>query len=167
MSEDFDIKLQRKLESNAAGAGGGVSEVRRIELITGIGRHRRWSRGLPTMATLMVSAMLAAWLGIWGPIDLEKLKEWQPLIASIVALGAAGLALWAAMIALQKRPPADKPKRDFRPLDLPAWLNAVFTLALAVLAFAAWQAAQGQLKAALDQVAEAREAQRPWLTVDA
>jgi transposase len=44
MSDDFDITLERKLESNAAGAGGGVSEVRRIELITGIGRRRRWSR---------------------------------------------------------------------------------------------------------------------------
>jgi transposase len=44
MSEDFDIRLERKLESKAAGAGYGVSEVRRIELITGIGRRRRWSR---------------------------------------------------------------------------------------------------------------------------
>jgi transposase len=44
MSEDFDIRFERKLESKAAGAGDGVSEVRRIELITGIGRRRRWSR---------------------------------------------------------------------------------------------------------------------------
>jgi transposase len=44
MSDDFDITLERKLESKAAGAGGGVSDVRRIELITGVGRRRRWSR---------------------------------------------------------------------------------------------------------------------------
>jgi transposase len=44
MSDDFDITLERKLESKAAGASVGVSEVRRIELITGIGRRRRWSR---------------------------------------------------------------------------------------------------------------------------
>jgi transposase-like protein len=44
MSDDFNITLERKLESNAAGAGGGVSEVRRIELITGTGRRPRWSR---------------------------------------------------------------------------------------------------------------------------
>src|ERR1700722_12270960 len=44
MSDDFDITLERKLGSKAAGTGGGVSEVRRIELITGIGRRRRWSR---------------------------------------------------------------------------------------------------------------------------
>jgi transposase len=44
MSDDFDITLEHKLGSKAAGPGSGVSEVRRIELITGIGRRRRWSR---------------------------------------------------------------------------------------------------------------------------
>jgi transposase len=44
MSDDFDITLERKLESKADGGGGGVTDVRRIELITGIGRRRRWSR---------------------------------------------------------------------------------------------------------------------------
>ena len=43
MSDDFDINFERKLGSKAAGAGGGVSELRRIELITGAGRRRRWS----------------------------------------------------------------------------------------------------------------------------
>src|ERR1700733_9230276 len=44
MSDHFDITLERKLESNADRAAVGVSEVRRIELITGSGRRRRWSR---------------------------------------------------------------------------------------------------------------------------
>jgi len=44
MSDDFDITLGRKLESKADGRGGGVTDVRRIELITGAGRRRRWSR---------------------------------------------------------------------------------------------------------------------------
>jgi transposase len=44
MSDDFDITLERKLESKADGRGGSVTGVRRIELITGIGRRRRWSR---------------------------------------------------------------------------------------------------------------------------
>ena len=44
MSDPFDITLERKLESNGDGAAAGVSEVRRIELITGAGRRRRWSR---------------------------------------------------------------------------------------------------------------------------
>ena len=43
MSDDFDITLERKLESTVARGGGGVTDVRRIELITGAGRRRRWS----------------------------------------------------------------------------------------------------------------------------
>jgi transposase len=43
MSDPFDITLERKLKSNGDCAAAGVSEVRRIELITGSGRRRRWS----------------------------------------------------------------------------------------------------------------------------
>jgi transposase len=43
MSDDFDIKLKRKLESNADEVAGSVLAVRRIELITGAARRRRWS----------------------------------------------------------------------------------------------------------------------------
>jgi transposase len=43
MSDRFDITLERKLESKADEADVGGSAVRRIELITGTGRRRRWS----------------------------------------------------------------------------------------------------------------------------
>jgi transposase len=43
MSDDFGITLERKLESKTDGRGGGITDVRRIELITGTGRRRRWS----------------------------------------------------------------------------------------------------------------------------
>ena len=43
MSDDFDITLERKLESKMERRDGGVTDVRRIELITGAGRRRRWS----------------------------------------------------------------------------------------------------------------------------
>jgi transposase len=43
MSDHFDNKLKRKLESTADETGHSVSNVRRIELITGTGRRRRWS----------------------------------------------------------------------------------------------------------------------------
>ena len=43
MSDRFDNKLKRKLESNADRGAGHVSAVRRIELITGGARRRRWS----------------------------------------------------------------------------------------------------------------------------
>jgi transposase len=43
MSDDFDIKLKRKLGSKAGRGIGSVSAFRRIELITGAARRRRWS----------------------------------------------------------------------------------------------------------------------------
>jgi transposase len=43
MSNRFDHRLKRKFESDADRGGQGVSNVRRIELITGTGRRRRWS----------------------------------------------------------------------------------------------------------------------------
>jgi hypothetical protein len=43
MSDGFDIKLKRKLESSVDRGGGNVSAVRRIELITGATRRRQWS----------------------------------------------------------------------------------------------------------------------------
>jgi len=43
MSDHFDNKLKRKLESTADETDHGVSKVRRIELITGAGQRRRWS----------------------------------------------------------------------------------------------------------------------------
>jgi transposase len=43
MSDDFDITLERKLESKAERRDGSATDVRRIELITGAGRRRRWS----------------------------------------------------------------------------------------------------------------------------
>jgi hypothetical protein len=42
MSDGFDIRLKRKLESSAELGGGNVSAVRRIELM-GTARRRRWS----------------------------------------------------------------------------------------------------------------------------
>jgi transposase len=43
MSDGFDIKLKRKLESSVDLGGGNISAVRRIELITGTARRRQWS----------------------------------------------------------------------------------------------------------------------------
>jgi transposase len=43
MSDDFDIKLKRKLGSSGGRGAASVSAFRRIELITGAARRRRWS----------------------------------------------------------------------------------------------------------------------------
>ena len=48
--------------------------------------------GLPTVAALMLAAVLTAWLGVWGPIKLENVKDWQPLIAAVIALASPVLA---------------------------------------------------------------------------
>src|SRR5262249_30321485 len=45
-----------------------------------------------TFAILLLAVILTVWLGISGPIRFSDLKDWQPLIASCVALLAAGLA---------------------------------------------------------------------------
>ncbi|WP_315774882.1 MULTISPECIES: hypothetical protein [unclassified Bradyrhizobium] len=47
---------------------------------------------------MMFAAVLTAWLGLWGPIDIVKLKDWQTLTASIVA---PTIALCAAYLAYQ------------------------------------------------------------------
>ena len=43
MSNRFDITLDRKLDRKAAKAADAAVDVRRIEVITGTGRRRRWS----------------------------------------------------------------------------------------------------------------------------
>ncbi len=43
MSDHFDITLERRIESSADRTGDGRAGVRRIELITGCERRRRWS----------------------------------------------------------------------------------------------------------------------------
>jgi len=45
----------------------------------------------------MASTILVVWLGLWGPVDLEKLKGWQPLMAALIALGAGTLAYRGAI----------------------------------------------------------------------
>lgn len=43
MRDGFDHKLEHKLESKAAERDAGPGSVRRLEVITGTGRRRRWS----------------------------------------------------------------------------------------------------------------------------
>jgi hypothetical protein len=46
--------------------------------------------GLPTVAALMLSAMIAVWLGVSGPLNLSALQTWQTLIVGILALLGVG-----------------------------------------------------------------------------
>ena len=74
--------------------------------------------------------------------------------------------------SVRRRREPVKPRRGICALDIPAWLNAAFTLFLAIFAYEAWDESQrariifqGQLTAAQDQIVAAREAQRAWLTL--
>jgi hypothetical protein len=40
--------------------------------------------GLPTVSALMLSALLAVWLGVSGPINHDFLYRWQPLIGGLI-----------------------------------------------------------------------------------
>lgn len=47
------------------------------------------------MAALMLSVMIAVWLGVFGPLNLAAIEKWQTLVAAGVA--AAGIAVAALM----------------------------------------------------------------------
>jgi hypothetical protein len=52
--------------------------------------------GLPTVAALMLATIMVVWLGLWGPIHLDRLQQWQTLLAAIIA---PSIALYAATLA--------------------------------------------------------------------
>lgn len=49
------------------------------------------------ISMLVLATILSVWLGIWGPTNTTAWKDWQPLMAAFVALGAATLAYRGAM----------------------------------------------------------------------
>jgi hypothetical protein len=53
--------------------------------------------GLPTLSALMLAAVLTAWLGVRGPINLSALEKWQTLMTGIMAIIAAGIAYRGAI----------------------------------------------------------------------
>jgi hypothetical protein len=53
------------------------------------------------VSLLMFTAMLSVWLGVWGPTNTTTWKDWQPLMAAFVALGAATMAYKSAMAKVE------------------------------------------------------------------
>jgi hypothetical protein len=45
---------------------------------------------------IVLILLIVMWLGLWGPVDLSHLKEWQTLTTGILALVAAGIAYLGA-----------------------------------------------------------------------
>jgi hypothetical protein len=54
------------------------------------------------MSALMLAAMIAAALGIRGPIDVSDIKEWQTLLAACIAIAAAVIAYLAAKLNFER-----------------------------------------------------------------
>lgn len=48
--------------------------------------------GMASAVGIVLILMIVAWLDLWGPVELSRLKDWQTLIAGMVALIAAGIA---------------------------------------------------------------------------
>ncbi|GAB9248268.1 hypothetical protein [Bradyrhizobium diazoefficiens] len=48
--------------------------------------------GIATAVAIILILTMIAWLGLWGPVDVSHLKDWQTLMASVFALIAAGIA---------------------------------------------------------------------------
>lgn len=58
--------------------------------------------GVGPMSALLLAAVLSAWLGLAGPINIEGLYRWQTLLASLVAVIAAAIAYAAAMAKVKQ-----------------------------------------------------------------
>jgi hypothetical protein len=54
------------------------------------------------MSAFLLAGILAVWLGIAGPINIEGLQRWQTLLASFVAVIAATIAYFAAMAKVRQ-----------------------------------------------------------------
>jgi hypothetical protein len=74
------------------------------------------------MSALMLAAMLAVWLGIWGPISLEGLAKWQTLIGACIT--AAGVFIAAHNVTRQMRATARTREEDRLERDIPGLQSA-------------------------------------------
>jgi len=55
------------------------------------------------MVGLALTAMIAAWLGVFGPIDFTKIEKWQTLIAACVAAVGIGVTAYVAVRNVTKQ----------------------------------------------------------------
>jgi hypothetical protein len=48
--------------------------------------------GMASAVGIVLILMIVTWLGLWGPINLAELQNWQTLMTGLMALVAAGIA---------------------------------------------------------------------------
>lgn len=83
--------------------------------------------GLPTMSSLLLAAIMTAWLGIWGPISLEGIAKWQTLIGALIT--AAGVFVAAYNVTRQMRAAARTREEDRLERDIPGLQSACVLIA--------------------------------------
>lgn len=76
------------------------------------------------MSALMLAAILTAWLGVWGPINvsLENIAKWQTLIGAFIT--AAGVFVAAHNVTRQMRAAARAREEDRLERDIPGLQSA-------------------------------------------
>ncbi len=78
--------------------------------------------GPPTFSALMLSVILTAWLGLWGPPSLGWIKDWQSLIGGLAT--AVGVIVAALNVTRQMRLTARLKEEDRIESDLPGMYEA-------------------------------------------
>ena len=127
MSDRFDHTLERKLESNPDEAEGASTCVRRLELITGTGRRRRWSsddRSRIVVESLRPGANVSE-VARRNGLSPQQLFGWRREARALFDEGAGGSAV---LQGPPSRRPRGRPRKDLRQClvaDAPAFAPVV------------------------------------------
>ena len=130
MSDHFDITLERKLESKPDEADGGVSKPRRIELITGTGRRRRWSSDDKARIVVesLVPGAIVSEVARRNGLSPQQLFAWR---REAYALFTGGADTHTAVQVIPISPP---PQRVGRQAQSPTSANAPAFAPVAIVA---------------------------------
>lgn len=105
MSDRFDITLERKLETKPGSDGDDGGHVRRLELITGTGRRRRWSsddKARIVVASFAPGATVSDVARRHG-LSPQQLFAWRREARAMFA-GTAEVAAAPAVTRLREKP---------------------------------------------------------------
>src|ERR1700743_1181586 len=79
--------------------------------------------GMASAVGIVLTWAIVVWLDLWGPISLERIKEWQTLIGGIIT--AAGILVAAWNVTRQMRLAAVGREQDRIERELPGVRDAV------------------------------------------
>lgn len=126
MSDRFDITLERKLESSADGGERGGASVRRIELITGVGRRRTWSDD--DKARIIVESLApganVSEVARRSGLSPQQLFAWRREARALFREGGSAVELEGALRSRQKARPVQVSSSD----EAPAFAQVVMAV---------------------------------------